>query len=252
MSTEFDDIKYHEQEKKQLNNLVDAIRNNNINAIKHSLNDKQFDNDETYKDHLVKHTFPSPLIFAVSSRVQVKTLETLVEKGANLSKINPWNGFTLLHHLCWTGCELPVLNFLLDKIKLSVHATDHEHKTPLHHLMGMVRDTKLVKCLLEKGACPSVPDEYGDTPLHTATLLLDPNDENIKVLLATIEILLKYGADPNYKNCYGDSPIDNAREGHEQYVQIIENNTKKKLIEKNREHFFWFFEKSDDSSEEFI
>jgi ankyrin repeat protein len=58
-----------------------------------------------------------------------------------------------------------------------------------------------VKCLLERGADPNLPDDLGDTPLMYAVE---------QDLLECMKLLLAHGADPRAKTLYGDAILSHA------------------------------------------
>lgn len=64
------------------------------------------------------------------------------------------------------------------------------------------RKQKMMKILLEYGANPNIQDEYGATPLHSASML-----GNLKM----VEILLENGADYTLKDIDGKEAIDYAK-----------------------------------------
>ena len=71
--------------------------------------------------------------------------------------------------------------------------------TALHHA-----SYKMTKFLLEHGVSPTLPNKYGDTPLHCLCSYDDVNDE----VAETILLLLSHGADLTFKNNLGKTPGD--------------------------------------------
>ena len=70
-----------------------------------------------------------------------------------------------------------------------------------------------VRLLLEKGAKPNIPDEYGDSPLKAAAG---------KGHKEVVQMLLDIGADPNISNRRGVTPLHTAsRGGHIDIVQML-------------------------------
>ena len=59
-------------------------------------------------------------------------------------------------------------------------------------------DIEMVRELLDAGADPNIPDDYGTTPLSIACESVD---------LDLMKLLLDYGADPNLHNIIGDEPF---------------------------------------------
>ena len=108
--------------------------------------------------------------------------------------------------------------------------------------------TDILSLLLDKGAKPNIPDEYGDTPLKAAAgkgnkeavkLLIDsgadPNMFDDRKCTAlhdaarmgynnVIKMLLDIGADPNISNEEEETPLhDAAEKGHIDTVQLLLN-----------------------------
>ena len=109
--------------------------------------------------------------------------------------------------------------------------------------------TDIVRLLLDKGAQPDIPNDYGDSPLKAAAgnghkevvkLLIDsgadPNsvdgDKNTALHDAAImghndviQKLLDIGADPNISNRWGHTPLHNAvRIGHKNTAVLLLTN----------------------------
>lgn len=76
-------------------------------------------------------------------------------------------------------------------------------KTPLHVVMSADQ----TRALLEAGADPNVPDEFGRTPLHVNSIMPLPGGDSLEV----IDLLLEAGADPNAETEQGLAPWKFAR-----------------------------------------
>eukprot|EP00397_Hematodinium_sp_SG-2012_P062456 GEMP01084397.1.p1 GENE.GEMP01084397.1~~GEMP01084397.1.p1 ORF type:complete len:203 (+),score=47.54 GEMP01084397.1:256-864(+) len=76
------------------------------------------------------------------------------------------------------------------KADLNIQPKSGDGRTPLH--WAVVRNRlKIVKVLLQRGACPNIQDDAGDTPLHYCTV---QNNPAIRALLTS------YGADDHIPN----------------------------------------------------
>lgn len=99
-------------------------------------------------------------------------------------------GHTALYLACRQRCSMKIIHALLDKVQDIANYGSTENVTPLHVASGQGR-VELIQLLIDYGAIINVPDFDGDTPLHDAALLTQPEAANV---------LLHAGADPNIKN----------------------------------------------------
>lgn len=67
---------------------------------------------------------------------------------------------------------------------------DHEGKTALHHAASL-HQFDCIRVLLENGASPNIPDEYGLTPLMIVSGGEDDHvlDQGVRIMLAYVRIL---------------------------------------------------------------
>uniref|UniRef100_A0ABD2X9A0 Uncharacterized protein n=1 Tax=Trichogramma kaykai TaxID=54128 RepID=A0ABD2X9A0_9HYME len=160
--------------------------------------------------------------------------ELLLRNGADPNSANN-NGYTPLHIVCRTNCDLARIFFwILDEMKLTVqmNAQDNLGNTPLHMALRYGRK-KMIKLLLERGADPNLANKKGSTLIHIvcdkdykiefAQMLLSQkhqrvlvdvldNDGNTPLTLSleigrrdVAELLLKYGANLNFANNDGET-----------------------------------------------
>ncbi|KAI9836516.1 MAG: hypothetical protein M1837_003288 [Sclerophora amabilis] len=149
----------------------------------------------------------TPLFLAARMR-DTETIRVLLDHGADAS-IKSQNGkessLTLLHG--WA--ELASLHERVDEGKLSpsltlllnsgchIDAKNNGGKTALFHAISS-GSIKMVSCLIENGASPSITDDSGNTPLHVT-----PSDAT-----AITELLLNAGADVNARRSGdGSTPL---------------------------------------------
>lgn len=131
-----------------------------------------------FVDLMLRHGFPldselrftafgySTLMYAVILGSSHRTVQTLLDHGADVSGVHSDRGESLLvRAACRTDTR--VLCSLLDTGKLDIDAVDSSLSTPLVHAsqMGHLR---AVEELLERGASLEATDGYGRTPLYMA------------------------------------------------------------------------------------
>ena len=116
-----------------------------------------------------------------------------------MTVINKYNGYTVLHYAAKKGL-LDLLKFMINHHNCNLMANRLD-TTVLH---CAVQHIEVVKYLINECNCdPMVVDEFGQTPLHTATY---------QCHLATIEYLLSTGrCDPLVKDNKGRTPVQRAQ-----------------------------------------
>jgi ankyrin repeat protein len=105
------------------------------------------------------------------------TVEKLVNAGASLQAKDP-DGETAFHRAAVFG-HIPVVEFLLTKMKeqrIGVDTPDDDGKTALHCAIEWTAGPAMVRKLLDEGADPRARTDSGDTPLHLAASVENPED----------------------------------------------------------------------------
>lgn len=97
---------------------------------------------------------------------------------------NCLQGCSLLHLACHVGDQVMVE--LLLQFGANINTRDFHGRTPLHHCISM-KNNKLAKYLLRRGALPSIKDGGGQTAMERTMELGAITDEELFVLLATCE-----------------------------------------------------------------
>ena len=128
----------------------------------------------------------------------IEKLKELIEKGTDLNKQYKYG--------------VTVLNYLSNKINRKEFGNE------------------MFELLLKNGADPNIPDNYGWTPLMTASGVT-----NILSNIDTVKLLLKYGADINKQNIYGRTALLHAVKNLNEKRSTIE--TVKLLLENGANPF---------------
>ena len=176
------------------------------------------DGDVTKIESLLSLGFPvdsrdatnkTPLMIA-ACHGELQAVECLVGKGASPS-LEDNDGWNSLHWASRTG-NTHIIELLLLTHGPDIDSTTADGETPL---MIAARYGKLqaVKCLLGKGASPSLEDNGGWNSLHFAS-------RNGNTVI--IDTILSYGVDIESKTEFGETPLMIAQEcGHIEAVTYL-------------------------------
>ncbi|KAF0914501.1 hypothetical protein E2562_028978 [Oryza meyeriana var. granulata] len=110
-------------------------------------------------------------LHAVGGLGKVPAYQYLVEEvKMNVTKPDTAQGYTPVEHAVSHGC-LPAIRYLLDH-GADVHQAGADVKVegPNNHLVRAAKKglTEAIKCFLEAGANPNVPDKFGRMPIELA------------------------------------------------------------------------------------
>lgn len=108
------------------------------------------------------------------------------------------DGWTALHYAVQEG-YFEAVQLLIEEVKVNIDARTAFNKTPLHFACRK-GDDLFIRYLIEKGACATVVDRDGYTPLHY--LCENENYEMIKLILP----YCKQAKD--VRNRFGKKPTD--------------------------------------------
>ena len=140
---------------------------------------------------------PRALIEAIEKGNLAKVQELLpsADHLENFQTKDKKTGDSLIHFAV-RGGNNKILEFLLKEIGLDSNLANKNEDYPLN-LAAEKDDKEAVEILLEAGAI-SLPDKFGNTPLHT---VIENNN------IDGFNMLLKAGADINVLNSAGQSPL---------------------------------------------
>jgi ankyrin repeat protein len=94
----------------------------------------------------------------------------------------------------------------------NVHdGVDNDNNTPLHEAAHQGH-TEVGRLLLNRGADPSLQDNYGDTPIQCAAFAGDTD---------VMQLLLDGRADPTIKNRSRRTTLESVKERHPEVVQLL-------------------------------
>ncbi|XP_046634899.1 serine/threonine-protein phosphatase 6 regulatory ankyrin repeat subunit B-like isoform X2 [Daphnia pulicaria] len=171
------------------------------------------------------------LHFALRAK-NMTTARYLLEKGADPA-ISDKNGVTPLHWAAYFETTTDIISRILKRFLVDINCRDVNGSTALHYAI-MASNVITARCLLKKGADPTVRDNKGYTPLHIAAEMdkdsdilnllvsnekVDINettsqDRRTAVHLAIIKsnvtaahFLLSNGANPSVADKYGRTPL---------------------------------------------
>jgi ankyrin repeat protein len=157
-------------------------------------------NVHTIADRHPLWSFTSPLYAAVSND-HLDVAQILLDRGANLTDVNPSDNNSLLHLAARRGNVLMV-RALLKRSAAKVYAKNNLGETPLYyaikHTLGFSSVENVVKILLQEGADPNAINSGGETVFHHAVRvwLLQDDDLRQEYYENIVCPLLQYGADP--------------------------------------------------------
>ena len=155
----------------------------------------------------------TPLHLAARSG-NMQIVQALLEKGADKNAHSKHYGIPLHSATHWSASHeiIPLLSEDQNINRLS------QEKTPLlQATMGIQFNPKVIKALLEKGADPTISDNWGTTPLHKTADTVDDSK--------TIQLLIDKGADVNAKDHLGRTPLHLAAErNHIDTVRVLVKN----------------------------
>lgn len=136
-------------------------------------------------------------------------IKYLVDSGEDIN-VRGESGFSPLHLASFKS--LWNVEFLLHA-GADVFAVDKDGRTPLHiacrwtweSSQSLPSNLALIIALIEAGASPNQPDDFGDTPFMLAILHVGLLWDSV------VESILAYGADPYRKPVEGSTPFDLVR-----------------------------------------
>ena len=191
-----------ESDHKGITPLIYAIGQRHLLIFNHWLKggsilefDAQFDTDlvrfllDSGADvNLATRYGTTPLMCAIVSG-QISVIYALLERGVNINAKTD-DGYIALHYAaCVRGHYTEIVELLI-KNGAGINAQTNEGYTALMQAVaGNVPHMAL--CLLQLGADPDLPDNFGNSPLHYAAEIAADTAE-----FGLIELLLEWEADP--------------------------------------------------------
>ncbi|MBW6484384.1 MAG: ankyrin repeat domain-containing protein [Vicingaceae bacterium] len=147
------------------------------------------------------------LIFKGNKEECIKWLEST----SNVNVLNDDDNNTLQYALSFNQYE--IANMILD-FEIDVNNKNSDGQTSMH-FVAQIKDIDLGKKLVAKGANPNIKDNYGNSPLWTATF-------NARGSYEFVKFLIEVGGDPYDNNKNGMSPLDFAIQiEDEELVEIL-------------------------------
>lgn len=221
--------------------LINAVKNNEINKVKELLNleiDINFENENEI----------TPLMKAVYYH-NIEIVKLLISAGANLNLRNWENRTALIKALDFTNLDIAEL---LIEAGADISLQDDRGDTALHWALGKAgfcgdisnKCLEITKLLIDKGANVNLRNNKGETPLRMCVYYFE--DENLLKFFIekserdtisdalcyicfknykkkAIELLLEANPDLNYKNNRQETPLDALyNSGYARNCEIIE------------------------------
>lgn len=176
--------------------IYKSIEEGNINEIEAHLNHA--------KNLSTDINLESMLHYAINNceNNYFKTIEFLINRGADISSHNSKLLETPLHRLCARAKpQVDVITMLLER-GANVNATNLSGKTPVFYC-NFNYSVELLNLLVKYGADINIKDKHGNTLLHDD--YINCFDEYFEEFLKT---LISMGFDINSKNSLGLTPLD--------------------------------------------
>lgn len=176
--------------------IYKSIEDGNINEIENHLNDSKYLSSDI--------NLESMLHYAINNceNNYFKTIEFLINKGANINSPNSKLLETPLHRLCARAKPQIDLITMLLKRGADVNATNLSGKTPVFYC-SFNYSVELLKLLVKFGADINMKDKHGNTLLHDD--YINCFDEYFEEFLKT---LICMGFNINSKNSLEFTPLD--------------------------------------------
>jgi ankyrin repeat protein len=177
--------------------LFQAIRSNNVEAVKSLLSTVNPDFEQTS----LKGSSQTPLLVAVA-KGNKEIVKLLVENGANVNRISIW-GVTAISEAARTNNQ-QVARFLLSK-GADIEKKDKDGRTALNSEVWS-KNIDAVNLLLDLGASPNTKDSFGRTPLMNifySRIIMEDFKNRSGNEVALVEIFKKWGADTTLSDSDG-------------------------------------------------
>jgi ankyrin repeat protein len=186
----------------------DVIKDNNLSILKLLVPCVGL----SYIDY---NTSPSVVEFLLSNgeMVGIDTFKQITDKSQSTNlhllevllkslngEVSYWSKeVPLIHHAIIN--KYPNMLEIILKYQKDIDIRDKDGNSALH-IVSKHGNKDMVAMLLESGADPNKINTKGNTPLHHACKVLDPDD--------IVKQLLRYNADPNIPNALGITPMQEA------------------------------------------
>jgi ankyrin repeat protein len=174
----------------------------------------------------------TPLHWAIMGTNLETIAHHLIQKGADPT-ITDKEGNTALHFAALHAKTIETITLILENKQVDINHRDELGRTALHYAIEK-KNVEIVRCLVEKGADPTIHDHTGYTPFHFAAYFLTDTDvlgllletgivdinettskegltalhlEIIKYNVPALRFLLSKGANPNVGDENGITPL---------------------------------------------
>jgi len=181
------------------------------------INLRESETDKRLFDPNTKNNKISLLVKAISDEERFKTVDVLLQNGADPNYRFGENNITALHYLIIHFNEFS--SFHIDRvfnilIKYSAVSSiqDKLGNTPLHYAAEGLNES-MVKKLLDVDV--NVQNKNGNTPLHFAI----SEHKDFESVLNIVGLLIKSGADHTIKNNKGNTPLELFRIENELFIK---------------------------------